>query len=171
MNFPVILFLALIGAFPPPQIGRLQMPQQYWLWILEAAEANRISPYVIAGVMAIESRYDPLATSGRGRCIGLMQLHQDTARKEGVNPWDPRENISGGARVLARLLRKHRGNLHFAVADYNGTDNLAYQREVLRAIRQAELSVNRFLSKGLLGKPLPRRAGSLAGAQYQKVRP
>lgn len=113
----------------------------YWIYTLEAAEATRISPYVIAGVMAIESRFDPLATSGRGSCIGLMQLHKDTARVVGVDPWKPRENIRGGARVLARLMKrpgKLRNNLPAAIRDYNGTGNQAYLREVLRAIKQAE---------------------------------
>ena len=81
----------------PPQIGQLSMPQNYWNWTLEAAREHGVSPYVIQGFMAIESRYDPVATSGRGRCIGLMQLDRGVARSLGVDPWNPRENIHGGA--------------------------------------------------------------------------
>ena len=43
------------------------MPQNYWDWTMEAAREHGVSPYVIQGFMAIESRYDPVATSGRGR--------------------------------------------------------------------------------------------------------
>lgn len=123
----------------PPRIGQLSMPQIYWDWTLEAAREHGVSPYVIQGFMAIESRYDPAAMSGRGRCIGLMQLDRGVARGLGVDPWNPRENIQGGARVLAALLKKHRGNLARVARAYNGPGcPPAYVREVLRAVRQAE---------------------------------
>ena len=123
----------------PPQIGQLSMPQNYWNWTLEAAREHGVSPYVIQGFMAIESRYDPAAMSGRGRCIGLMQLDRGVALGLGVDPWNPRENIHGGARVLAALLKKHRGDLARVARAYNGPGcPPAYVREVLRAVRQAE---------------------------------
>ena len=123
----------------PPQIGQLSMPQNYWNWTLEAAREHGVSPYVIQGFMAIESRYDPAATSGRGRCIGLMQLDKGVAQSLGVDPWKPRENIHGGARVLAGLLKKHRGDLARVARAYNGPGcPPAYVSEVLRAVRQAE---------------------------------
>ena len=123
----------------PPQIGQLSMPQNYWNWTLEAAREHGVSPYVIQGFMAIESRYDPAATSGRGQCIGLMQLDRGVARRLGVDPWNPRENIHGGARVLAGLLKKYRGDLARVARAYNGPGcPPAYVREVLRAVRQAE---------------------------------
>ncbi len=123
----------------PPAIGRLVMPPAYWEWTLEAAREHNVSPYVIQGFMAIESRYKPRATSGRGRCIGLMQLNKDVARGLGVDPWDPWENIHGGARVLARLMRKHGGDLRRVALAYHGRGcPPAYVREVLKAIRQAK---------------------------------
>ncbi len=94
--------------------------------------------YVIAGVMAIESRFKPNAKSGK--CRGLMQLHLGTARAYGVNPYVPRENVMGGAMVLADLLRKTKDNLPRAISIYNGTGNRAYLREVLKAIAQARKS-------------------------------
>ena len=137
----LVLMLILAGAAeaqePPPRIGRLVMPLEYWGYSLEAATREQISPYIIAGVMAIESRFDPVAISGRGRCLGLMQLDKGVARSLGVDPWNPRENIHGGARVLAALLRKHGGNLRLAVRAYNGTGNRAYENEVIKAVRQA----------------------------------
>jgi len=123
----------------PPRIGQLSMPQNYWNWTLEAAREHGVSPYVIQGFMAIESRYDPVATSGRGRCIGLMQLDKGVARGLGVDPWKPRENIHGGARVLAALLKTHRGDLARVARAYNGSGcPPAYVREVIRAVRQAK---------------------------------
>ncbi|RJR41560.1 MAG: hypothetical protein C4567_08905 [Deltaproteobacteria bacterium] len=120
----------------PPQIGRLELKQEYWDYIKEAAKRYRISPYLIQAVCAIESRYDPYAKSGR--CFGLMQLHEGTAKKYGVNPLNPRENIMGGAAVLARLLEKYDGNIRKVLRVYNSSCTNAYIREVLRAYEQAE---------------------------------
>jgi soluble lytic murein transglycosylase-like protein len=121
----------------PPKIGRLKLKQEYWNYIKEAARRYEISPYLIQAVCAIESRYDPEAKSGR--CFGLMQLHRDTAKKYGVDPHDPRENIMGGAAVLARLMEKYHGNIRRVLRVYNASCNAAYEREVLRAYHQAQL--------------------------------
>ena len=121
----------------PPKIGRLELKQEYWNYIKEAALRYEVSPFLIQAVCAIESRYDPYAKSGR--CFGLMQLHEGTAKKYGVNPLNPRENIMGGTAVLARLMEKYHGNLHKVLRVYNSTCTAAYEREVMRAYHQAQL--------------------------------
>jgi len=120
----------------PPKIGKLELKPEYWGYIEEAAQRYRISPFLIQAVCAIESRYDPHAKSGR--CRGLMQLHQDTAKKYGVNPLNPRENILAGAAVLANLLQRYAGDLRRVLRTYNATCTLAYEREVIRAYNQAK---------------------------------
>jgi Transglycosylase SLT domain len=121
----------------PPKIGRLELKQEYWDYIKEAAKRYRISPYLIQAVCAIESRYDPEAKSGR--CFGLMQLDKDTARQYGVDSRNPRENIMGGAAVLARLMREYHGDLRRVLRVYNATCTAAYESEVIRAYQQAQL--------------------------------
>ena len=140
----LIIFLLLAipaGAQPwpqtPPKIGRLELKQEYWNYIKEAAQRYQISPYLIQAVCAIESRYDPYAHSGR--CFGLMQLHVDTAKKYGVlNPLNPRENIMGGAAVLARLMQKYHGDIKKVLHVYNATCTADYEREIIRAYKQAQ---------------------------------
>ncbi len=121
----------------PPRIGNLYLKQEYWNYMKEAAQRYDISPFLIQAVCAIESRYDPDAKSGR--CFGLMQLHQDTAKKYGVNQYNPRENIMGGAAVLANLMEKYHGNISKVLHVYNATCDASYEREVLRAYHQAQL--------------------------------
>ncbi len=68
-----------------------------------------------------------------------MQLHIDTAKKYGVkNPLNPRENIMGGAAVLARLMYKYDGDIRRVLRVYNSTCTAAYSREVIRAYKQAQ---------------------------------
>lgn len=139
----LIIFLlltvpALAQPWPktPPPIGHLFLKQEYWNYIKEAAQRYQISPYLIQAVCAIESRYDPDAKSGR--CFGLMQLHKDTAKKYGVDPHDPRANIMGGAAVLASLLQRYDGDIRKVLRKYNASCTAAYEREVLRAYKQAQ---------------------------------
>jgi soluble lytic murein transglycosylase-like protein len=58
---------------------------------------------------------------------GLMQLRPRLARELGVlNPFDPRQNIMGGARLLRRLIDIHEGDIRLALASYNaGPGNVA----------------------------------------------
>lgn len=52
--------------------------------------------------------------------MGLMQLMPDIAEAFGVeHPFDPRENIMAGTRLLRELLVQHHGNVTLAVASYN----------------------------------------------------
>jgi soluble lytic murein transglycosylase-like protein len=136
--FLLLTFPALAQSWPhtPPPIGQLYLKQEYWNYIKEAAQRYQISPYLIQAVCAIESRYDKDAKSGR--CFGLMQLHQDTAKKYGVDPRDPRSNIMGGAAVLASLLQKYNGDIRKVLRKYNASCTAAYEREVMRAYNQAQ---------------------------------
>ncbi len=132
----------------PPPIGDLFLKQEYWNYIKEAAKRYKISPYLIQAVCAIESRYDKDAKSGR--CFGLMQLHQDTAKKYGVDPHNPRANIMGGAAVLASLMQRYNGDIRKVLRKYNASCTSAYEREVIRAYNQAQL----FATSALVtGKP------------------
>ena len=67
-----------------------------------------------------------------------MQLHQDTAKKYGVDAHDPRANIMGGAAVLAHLMDKYNGDIRRVLRTYNATCTAAYEREVIRAYNQAQ---------------------------------
>jgi soluble lytic murein transglycosylase-like protein len=87
--------------------------------ISEAAETYRLDPALIRSVMRTESAFDPTAVSSAG-AMGLMQLMPEIADAFGVqDPFDPRENIMAGARLLRELLDQHRGNLILTIASYN----------------------------------------------------
>lgn len=87
--------------------------------IREAAALYRVEAALIRSVMHAESAFDPSALSRAG-AMGLMQLMPAIAEAFGVvHPFDPRENIMAGTRLLRELLDQHRGNLRLTIASYN----------------------------------------------------
>jgi soluble lytic murein transglycosylase-like protein len=87
--------------------------------IAEAASEYRVDPALIRSVMRAESGFDPSAVSRAG-AMGLMQLMPEVAHAFGVeHPFDPRENIMAGARLLRELLDQHHGDLALVLASYN----------------------------------------------------
>ena len=85
----------------------------------EAAEKYALDPALIRAVMRAESAFNPLVVSPAG-AQGLMQLMPALAEELGVeDPFDPRQNIMGGARYLRWLLDRHRGNIPLSLASYN----------------------------------------------------
>ena len=91
-----------------------------------AAMTYGLDPQLIRSVVQVESAFNPLAVSRDG-AKGLMQLRPILARELRVrNPFDPRQNVMGGARYLRRLLDMHDGDVRLALASYNaGPGNVA----------------------------------------------
>jgi len=85
----------------------------------EAADLYRLDPNLIRAIIRAESAFNPFAVSRAG-AQGLMQLMPAVAEELNVlDPFDPRQNIFGGARYLRWLLDRNDGNLDLAVASYN----------------------------------------------------
>jgi hypothetical protein len=74
---------------------------------------------LVRAVIHAESAFRPNAISEAG-AQGLMQLMPATAERFAVNnPFDARQNIRGGVRYLAWLLKRFNGNQMLALAGYN----------------------------------------------------
>ncbi len=87
--------------------------------ITQHATTHGIDPLLVKAVMKTESNFNPRALSHKG-AQGLMQLMPDTARFVNVtDPFDPEDNIKGGARYLKYLDEIFSGNLELILAAYN----------------------------------------------------
>lgn len=86
--------------------------------IIREAKKNGISPLLLKGVIATESGFNTYAVGSSGS-LGLCQLMPQTARNMGVkDPFNPEQNIAGGAKLLGQLLRYY-GSVDKALAAYN----------------------------------------------------
>ncbi|MBD2870157.1 lytic transglycosylase domain-containing protein [Paenibacillus arenilitoris] len=101
------------GNHPSP------VTSEYDELIMQASSKYNVDASLIQAVIRTESGFRADAVSGAG-AKGLMQLMDGTARGLGVtDSFDPEQNIDGGTKYLAMLLRKYDGNVQVALAAYN----------------------------------------------------
>ena len=96
--------------------------------IEKTAAREGLEPALLWTVIRRESGFRPCAVSRTG-ARGLMQLMPATAAELGVrNSFDPEQNLAGGARFLAKLMRRYQGDERLALAAYHigpgAVDNL-----------------------------------------------
>lgn len=109
----------LIAAETVPALPGDRQQRPFDTIVATAARRHALRPALLHAVIAVESRHEPRAVSPRG-ALGLMQLMPSTARALGVHqPFDPTQNIQGGAQHLRRLLDEFGGDLRLALAAYN----------------------------------------------------
>jgi soluble lytic murein transglycosylase len=113
--------------------------------IAHHSRQHRLDPALVSTVIKAESDFDPDAISRTG-AIGLMQLMPETAeRLEIRDPFDPEENIAGGARYLRYLLDRFNGNLPLALAAYNAGATRVEQYRTLPPIHETRRYVKKVL--------------------------
>ncbi len=106
----------------------LRFPMPYKEQVLEHAQARKLDPSLIYGVMRRESLFDPLARSSVG-ALGLMQLMPSTARgvAHSLGMKRPRKsdilrvenNIRFGTHYLRTVMNRFDNNVALAAAAYN----------------------------------------------------
>ena len=102
------------------KVASLRLDTQSYRREIEAAAGQYgVDRALVRAVIHAESAFRPNVISVAG-AQGLMQLMPATAARFAVNdPFDARQNIRGGVRYLAWLLKRFNGNQMLALAGYN----------------------------------------------------
>lgn len=99
--------------------GDVGFLSEYKDTIEKAASEFGVDASLIKAIIRQESAGDPQAVSHKG-AKGLMQLIDSTATLMGVrDPFNPVQNIMGGAKYLSMLINRFEGDLRKALASYN----------------------------------------------------
>jgi soluble lytic murein transglycosylase-like protein len=126
-------------------------PAQIHPYVEQVAKRESLTPELLHVVIDRESSFLPCAVSRKG-AMGMMQLMPATAAELGVaNPFNPEENIDGGARYLSYLMQRFGGDLRLVLAAYNAgpgrvddyrgvppiPETVSYVSSILRQLRSA----------------------------------
>jgi soluble lytic murein transglycosylase-like protein len=115
--------------------------------IEEAAKAQSLDPKLLRAIIGQESGFRPCAVSAKG-AQGLMQLMPETAAGLGVaDPFDPKQNLDGGARYLKQLIEKYKGDLPQALGAYNAGPNAVDDSGGMPDLQETREYVDAILAK------------------------
>ena len=113
--------------------------------IAQAAEEHGISESIIRAIIKAESNFDPYAISKKG-AMGLMQIMPGNFKALQIrDPFDPEQNIRGGARYFAELMRRFEGNLRLALAAYNAGPEAVEQYDRIPPFKETMNYVRRVM--------------------------
>lgn len=130
------------GLLSVPYVPYVPLP--YGELITQTAQRHGLDPALLAGLVQVESNFDPRAVSNAG-AMGLTQIMPGTAEELGLErPFDVAENLDAGARYLAWLIDYFEGDVERALMAYHGGPgrvaaggerpiDVQYARDVLEA--------------------------------------
>lgn len=105
------------------------LPKQYQEALAKEAIANNISPNFLAGLIFVESRWDPRAKS-YANAVGLTQCIPSTcrsiAKQLGIEPFEVNDVYDGnlaikfGAKYIGDGINRYGGDERTALVAYNG---------------------------------------------------
>jgi len=155
------------GAVPA---GLSARREQLWPTVQAAARTNNLDPNLVDLVIRMESGYNSRAVSPKG-ARGVMQLMPGTASLYGVRDvFDPSDNIRGGVRYLADLLKRFDSNVALALAAYNAGPEAVDRHGGVPPYNETRSYVRTILTAYSGDSDLPPLTGGF-GRKAQKVRP
>lgn len=113
--------------------------------ITGASRQVGISFPLLKALIKTESDFNPLAVSKAG-AKGLTQIMPENVKALNIkDPFDPWENIMGGARYLQQLIQRFNGELPLALAAYNAGPNLVERYQRIPPFKETEAFVKKVL--------------------------
>ena len=131
-------------ANPSVDFGNIRLnTSAYQSEVAAAAREYGVDEAVVRAIIHAESAFDPKARSHVG-AQGLMQLMPATAERFGVrNAYDASQNIRGGVKYLAWLLKRFDGNVTLAAAGYNAGEGAVDKYDGVPPYKETQRYVQR----------------------------
>lgn len=151
-------------AVTPAEMARALKSPELIALVDEIAQAEGVDTYLARAIIQAESAFNYKARSKAG-ALGLMQLMPSTAERFGVlDPFDPRQNISGGVKYLRWLHGYYQGDLTKVVAAYNAGEGAVNRHKGIPPFRETRAYVPKVLDlyNRRAVQPDPSLAGSMA---------
>lgn len=115
--------------------------------IYAAADKYSVDRALFTALVEQESAFNPNATSSAG-AQGLTQLMPKTAQMLGVtNPFDPVQNLDGGAKYLSQMLKQFGGDQRLALAAYNAGPGAVTRNGGVPPFRETQDYVKKILGR------------------------
>lgn len=115
--------------------------------IAGAANKHGVDPALLESLVQAESDFNPHIVSNKG-AMGLTQLMPETARSLGVSdPMDPAQNLDGGAKYLAGLLKRFNGDERLALAAYNAGPGAVQKYNGIPPYRETQNYVTKIANR------------------------
>lgn len=103
-----------------------------------SASRYRLDENLMKAIAFVESSFNPRAISHKG-CMGLMQLHPDTAKRFQVQSvFNPADNIEGAAKYLKFLMDFFQGDLTKVIAAYNSGEHAVVRHKGIPPYRETQ---------------------------------
>jgi soluble lytic murein transglycosylase len=113
--------------------------------INDAARTHGVKFSLLKALIKVESDFRPDAVSPKG-AMGLTQIMPGTAKLLRIqDPFDPGENIMGGACYLKQMIQRFGGELHLALAAYNAGPRTVERYQRIPPIPETEDYVERVM--------------------------
>ncbi len=119
--------------------------KQFDHFIREASDKHGVAFPLLKALIKVESNFDPKAVSRSG-ALGLMQIMPDNVEAFKIkDPFDPWQNIMGGAWYFSRLLQRFDGKLPLALAAYNAGPTVVEQYQRVPPFKETEDYVQKVM--------------------------
>jgi soluble lytic murein transglycosylase-like protein len=114
--------------------------------IAAAARRQSLNHELLEAVAWRESGFRQAALSSKG-AVGVMQIMPATAQGLGVDRYDLRQNIEGGAAYLRMMLNRYSGDTSLALAAYNAGPGAVDRYRGVPPFRETQAYVGAILGR------------------------
>ena len=137
-----------LTAGPRPWATCEPVPEPELQWIVQqASKRQKVSPKLIRAMITQESGGRACAVSAAG-AQGLMQLMPEVQRELSVDdPFDARQSVEAGAKLLRSLIDRYAGNVPKALAAYNAGPGAVDRAGGIPPIRETTNYVTKIVQR------------------------